>query len=157
MHLKRHCLGVVGFAVAALTLTGCGGDTHSKPDVTEAEVVVFLNNQPLPGAQVTLTPSDSKYGSGSIATGITDAQGRAKLTCGNMPGACLGTNRVGVTEASPTEARSDDPDLAQKKAAEARAGLKNRPIPEKYANVIQSGLMVEITKEKKEYKLELTR
>jgi hypothetical protein len=77
--------------------------------------------------------------------------------CGGKPGACIGTNKVTVTEAGSEEARSDDPDEAQRKAAQARVGLKNRPIPEKYSNLVQSGLTLDVTRDKKEYKLELTR
>ncbi|HVL14436.1 MAG TPA: hypothetical protein VM529_17825, partial [Gemmata sp.] len=109
-----------GLAALVLALAGCGGTaTQAAPDLTDAEVVVTLNNQPLPNAQVTLTPADEKYGGAAVATGVTDAAGRAKLTCGGRPGACLGPNRVTVAEGPPPDdARSDNPDVAQRSATQ---------------------------------------
>src|SRR5262245_53483392 len=103
-------LAVVALAAAVVVVVGCGGDAHTRPDLTEAEVLVAGDGQPVPGALVTLTPTDTKYGGSAIATGITDENGRAKLSCGNKPGACLGANKVTVTEAPVSEAaRGDDP------------------------------------------------
>jgi len=148
-----------GLASLLLALAGCGGTaTHAAPDLTDAEVVVTLNNQPLPNAQVTLTPADEKYGGAAVATGVTDASGRAKLTCGGRPGACLGPNRVTVAEGPPPDAaRSDNPDVAQRSATQHLAGLKNRPIPPKYATLAESDLTVEVTKDRSEYRITLTR
>lgn len=142
---------------ACLAVAGCGGgDSHAKPDLTEAEVMVTIGGQPLPNALVTLSPTDTKYGGSASASGVTDASGRAKLSCGGKPGACIGANKVTVAEA-PDENRSDDPDVAQKQEARRQAELKNRPIPAKYATLAQSDLTLEIKKGQTEYKLELKR
>jgi hypothetical protein len=150
---------VVGSVLAAIVLAALAGcNTQSSLDMTEAEVVVTINNQPLPNAQVSLFPSDAKAGPNAIAIGVTDATGRAKLSIGAKPGACVGPNKVTITEAPPpAEARSDDPDEAQRKNAAYAAGLKNRPIPAKYATVAQSDSSIDVKKDQKEYKIDLKR
>jgi hypothetical protein len=151
-------LAVVVLAAAVVAVAGCGGDTHARPDLAEAEVIVTCGGQPLPNAQVTLTPTDTKYGGSAIATGVTDEGGRAKLSCGGKPGACVGVNKVTVTEAPGSEeSRSDDPDVSQKREAEARKALKNRPIPPKYATLASSDLTLDVKKDQKEYKIDLKR
>jgi hypothetical protein len=140
-----------------LAVAGSGCNTQPGADLTEVEVVVTINNQPLPNAEVTLTPNDTKS-STAKATGVTDANGRAKLSTVGKPGAAVGPYKVTAIDGPPpAEARSDDPDVAQRKDAEYRASLKNRPIPSKYATVAQSDATVEVKKDQKEYKIDLKR
>jgi hypothetical protein len=149
-------LAVVVLAAAVVAVAGCGGDT--RPDLAEAEVIVTCGGQPLPNAQITLTPTDTKYSGSAIATGVTDESGRAKLSAGGKPGACLGPNKVTVIEApGGEESRSNDPDVAQKQAEEARKGLKNRPIPPQYATLASSDITLDVKKDQKEYKVDLKR
>src|SRR5262245_56716024 len=138
---------VVALALAAgvLAAAGCGNRTRT-PNRVEAQVVVTINGQVLPNALVTLTPTEAGFGGDAIATGVTDESGRAKLTCGGKPGACAGTNKVTVTEAPmPEEARGEDAG-SQAKAAQHQKGLKNRPIPPKYASLAQSDATLDIKK-----------
>jgi hypothetical protein len=89
--------------------------------------------------------------------GTTDDAGRAKLSSPGKPGACVGPNKVTVTDApAPAEVRGDDQE-AQRKAGEYKRGLKNRPIPPQYANLAQSDVSVEVKRDQKEYKIDLKR
>ncbi|WP_020470006.1 hypothetical protein [Zavarzinella formosa] len=154
--MSRNLL--LAMLVASGMMTGCGdGSGHRSPEVTEANVTVTLGGKPLPNAQVTFTPADTAYGPSATSTGITDASGVVKLTCGGKPGACVGLNRVTIAEAPVAdELRGDDPQL-QAKASKAIASQPNRPIPPKYGNLVQGKLELEIKKGQAEYKLELQR
>jgi len=146
----------LALAACALLLGGCKGGRRS-PTITEAEVVVTINGQPLPNALVTLTPTTPGYAGNAIASGVTDESGKAVLSCGGKPGACVGANKVTVIDApAPEEARGDS-DQAQVKAAAYQRSLKNRPIPPQYANLAQSDATIEVKQGQKEYKLDLKR
>ena len=54
----------------------------------------------------------------------------------------------------PEDLRGED---GQAKLVAFQAGLKNRPIPAQYANPNKSPVRVTVTKDQKEYKIELTR
>jgi len=137
-----------------LALTGCGSEV-TLPPPTEVEGVVLLGGQPLPNATVSFHPTQSRLPANSTATGVTDAQGRFKLTVGNKPGAIPGENIVTVTEGPvPEEMRGQD---AQAKLAAFQAEKKNRPIPKQYGNAATSSVRVTVTNEQKEYKIELNR
>src|SRR5262249_2200202 len=91
-------------AAFALLPRGCRGGQRS-PTITEAEVVVTTNGQPLANALVTLTPAAPGYAGNAIASGVTDETGKAALSCGGKPGACVGANKVTVIDApAPEEA-----------------------------------------------------
>lgn len=153
------------FAPAALLFCaaawGCGGAGPKAPALTEAEVVVTINGQPLPNALVTLNPTDASLGAGGIASGVTDESGRAKLSVSGKPGAAVGANKVTVVEGpAGADVRGSDShdDDAQKRAIQQQGkALKNRPIPEKYSNLAQSDLSLDIKTGQKDYKLELKR
>src|SRR5262245_4883273 len=107
----------LALAACALLLGGCKGGRRS-PTITEAEVVVTINGQPLPNALVTLTPATPGYAGNAIASGVTDESGKAALSCGGKPGACVGANKVTVIDApAPEEARGDSGEAQAKAAA----------------------------------------
>jgi hypothetical protein len=140
----------------ALALCGCG---KTPPAVTEAEGVVLLNGKPLPNAQVEFVPMLADFGAEMNSVGVTDEQGRFRLTCNDkrQPGAVVGKHRVLVTDPPmPRELRGQS-EKAQKAQTEYQAKLKNRPIPEEYGNVGQTPLQIEVTPEQKSYTLTLTR
>ncbi len=142
-------------AALAMTLSGCGG--KSTPTYTAVEVVVTFNGQPLPNALVTFSPTAAGYGGETVASGITDDTGRATLMVAGKAGAAVGTNRVTVIDAPvPAEARDDTAEAQQKATAYSR-GLKNRPIPAKYASVGLTDVTVDVKAGEKEYKIELKR
>ncbi|HEX4612202.1 MAG TPA: carboxypeptidase-like regulatory domain-containing protein [Urbifossiella sp.] len=144
-----------GFAIltAAVAIAGCGGPAVPAP--TPVEGVVLLNGQPLPNAQVMFTPTAPGLPAGAVASATTDDAGRFVLTTGGKTGAVPGEHLVTVAEGPVPEELRGEQD--QEKAAKARAGLKNRPIPPRYGTATKSDLRVTVTKDQKEYKVELTR
>jgi hypothetical protein len=148
--MNRRVLLTAGVLVAVWTV-GCG---KKPPPIVEVEGRVTLRGQPLPKAEVRFYPMTG-FGGEYIAVGETDEEGRFKLSCLGQPGACACENRVTVTEAPvPAEMRGLSGE-AQARVARYRAGLKNRPIPDRYANLAQSPLKVTVTADKKEYNIEL--
>ncbi len=140
----------------AVLFSGCGNGTKS-PDLVSATVVVTINGQPLPNAQVMFTPTSSAYGSNAIASGVTDDQGRAQLAIGSKSGACVGENRVTISEGPPPEETRSQDGNAQLEEAKYQKSLKNRPIPTKYATATTTDLIITIAKDKTEYPIELKR
>jgi hypothetical protein len=141
---------VFGAAVVA-SLGGCG---KALPPLVEAGGVVRLHGKPLRKVQVRFIPLID-YGPEYIATGVTDDAGRFQLTCKGRPGACAGENRVLVVEADlPDQLKGED---AQVELARYFRGLGGRPLPEKYGNLMQSPLVVDVKAGQKEYQFDLTR
>ena len=140
--------------LAAMAAAGCG---PTPPAIVLVEGVVLLDGKPLPGAEVQFVPMIQGFGGEYIAVAVTDEQGRFKLACNGREGASAGENRVTVSEGPlPDEFRGQSA-RAQMGASKFLAGLKNRPIPEKYGNLAQSPLSVTVTPDRKEYELTLTR
>jgi hypothetical protein len=118
--------------------------------------VVRLDGKPLKGAAVRFVPAGA-HGTAYIASGVTDEQGRFRLTCNGQPGACTGENRVLVMEDDiPARLRGESEEAQRELAAYFRS-LGGRPIPEKYTNLVTSPLVVNVTPEQKVYRLELNR
>ncbi|MFO0877156.1 MAG: hypothetical protein U0840_07250 [Gemmataceae bacterium] len=149
---------MVRFAIGVcclLSLTGCL--KNASPTLTEVELVVMINGQPLPNALVTLTPTASGLGGAGIASGVTDDSGLVRFTAGGKQGAAIGVNKVTIIDAPPSEElRGEDPE-AQQKLAQYQKRLKNRPIPAKLGNLAQSDVDLDIKAGQKQYKLDLTR
>jgi hypothetical protein len=143
--------------LAAVAVGGCGAG--APPPVTEVEGTVLLDSKPLPNAQVEFVPQLKKYGAEMNSIGVTDENGRYRLTCNfkQQPGAVVGKHWVLVTEAPvPEEYRRMDGE-GQAKYARYAAGLKNRPIPVDYATVGKTPLQLDVTAEKQVYDLNLVR
>jgi hypothetical protein len=153
MRMKRAGRGVL--ALLLLAVAGCG---KGPPLVTEVEGVVLLNNQPLPSALVEFLPQE-QLGPEWISRGSTDARGHFTLSFpyANKTGAVVGKHKVTLRDAPPpAEARGMSVE-AQKRAAQYKRGLANRPIPEQYGSATLTPLEIEITADKKSYELKLTR
>ena len=152
--MTRSVFGAVALFAAVLFLTGC----NSPPPIVPAEGVVTLNDQPLANAQVQFIPMAQGLGAEYIATGTTDEKGRFTLTCkGGQPGACACDNRITVTDASPPEKARGQSGEAQAEMSRYYASLKNRPIPSDYETAAKSPLVIKVTSQQAEYKLELKR
>jgi len=146
----------LAFALAALAAASCG---KSPPPVTAVEGEVVLDGAPLPFASVTFVPDLANFGAEMNSVGQTDEKGHFTLTCAykNEPGAVVAKHRVLVAEApTPAEYRRPDGDT-QERYANYLAKLKNRPIPDEYAAVGTTPLLVEVTQDQKSYKLTLKR
>lgn len=128
----------IGSAVSLfsmLVLAGCGGGGGDAPRVAPAGGVVLKEGQPLANVSVVFQP-----GSGPIASGTTDAQGRFTLmTSKPGDGATVGNHKVALSFSAPPPLSNSEEELA-KAAAEAA----NSPVPAKYADVTTSGLTAEV-------------
>ncbi|HEX4612201.1 MAG TPA: hypothetical protein VH092_28665 [Urbifossiella sp.] len=148
--MTRPPLRAAACAAAALVLAGCA---KAPPAVVPAAGVVLLNGQPLPNAEVQFVPTEAGLGMQYIATATTDDKGRFELTCNGQSGACACANRVTVVDSSIPER------IRGKQTEEAKylAGLKNRPIPDQYANLARTPVVVTVTPGQTEYVVELKR
>jgi hypothetical protein len=86
-----------GTLAAALLLTGAGCGSKVKP--VRVEGVVLLDDRPLKEAMVTFVPEE---GSGRLAAGLTDDDGKFELTTATSgDGALPGNYKVTVAVAPP--------------------------------------------------------
>lgn len=115
--------------------------------------VVTLDGEPLASAALVFEPTDSSTGTEVLGTATTDADGRFTVVTRNEPGALVGRHAVGISEASVPDTVFGDRQLEK----EYFAGLKNRPIPKSFAVPSRSGVTVTVTRQRKEYTIELTR
>ena len=147
-----------GQALALLVLTlavvGCG--KPKPPPLAAVEGLVTIDGKPVPMALVTFVPLFEGFGGEVIAEGISDDEGRYRLSSPLGPGACVGRHKVTVTDApSPDDTR--DQSVASQRAYEAfRKKLTNRPIGAAFGSVVDTPLEVEVTAEGGSYDLTLT-
>ncbi|HEV3236362.1 MAG TPA: carboxypeptidase-like regulatory domain-containing protein [Gemmataceae bacterium] len=119
-------------SILFLSATGCS----SKGKPVKVAGVVTLDDQPLPEAFVQLVPLE---GSGHVATGATDEQGRFELTTYNSrDGALPGEYKVVVNvgsakdKAGPTPVPSNDPAARREgfqKAIKEQRERRTNPTP----------------------------
>jgi hypothetical protein len=148
-------LVAAALGLLALTLSGC---TKAPPPVVEAEGTVLLDGKPLPLAHVEFVPELHNFGAEMNSTGETDDAGHFHLTCmfKQQPGAVVAKHHVIVMEPpTPAEFRSQD-EATQARYAQYIAKLKNRPIPDKYATLSKTPLVVEVKAGQTSYDLQLS-
>lgn len=139
------------FLIAAL-MGGCG--KAPPPPILPAQGVVLVNGVPLPKAQVRLIPKIG-YGAEYIATGVTDDQGKFVLQCNGQPGACATENIVVIGETDiPPQYQGEN---RQRELAVYLRSLKNRPIPQAYANLVSTPLRITVSEGQPEIKFDLKR
>jgi hypothetical protein len=153
-HPKRFRMMSRRFLTAACALTaalfaGCGKPT--PPPIVEAGGVIRLNGKPLKKAAIRLLPT-TEYGAEYYATGVTDDQGRYKLTCHGQSGACACENRVIVVESDiPPKLLGEEAQLELQKYLRS---LGPRP-PPRYADLTSSPLSVTVSADRAEYNFDL--
>jgi hypothetical protein len=143
---------VVGLAV--LAILGC--TSKAKLDTVPVSGTVTLDDKPVDGARVAFTPT-STTGT-AAASGVTDANGRYKLTTRNPgDGALPGNYLVMISKTETGGAPASEAikpgmsDKEKEKAAYLKAGKKADPkftdlVPPKYKNPGTSGFKAEVTK-----------
>jgi hypothetical protein len=138
-----------------LAALGCG----RLPPVTEVEGTVYLNGKPLPKAMVRFVPDLEGFSGDLSSSAVTDEQGcyRLKFLGKDEDGAFVARHFVMVTEPPPPPETRGPSEEAQKKLAKFLSALKNRPIPEDYANTVRTPLTVVVSTDKKTYDLQLSR
>jgi hypothetical protein len=135
----------------AILYPGCG---KTPPPILEVEGVVLLDGKPLNNVEVRFLPMIDQ-GSQYMARGITDKDGRFKLTCKGQAGACAGENRVVISEAEiPAHLKGEK---AQFELITYLQSLGGRPLPEKYTNLGDNPLVANVNPEQTEYNFVLIR
>jgi hypothetical protein len=151
--LSHRCLRPLLGLIASIVLVGCG--KPPPPQIVEAEGIVLLDGAPLNHVAVRFVPSIPNDALEYTAVGITEKDGRFKLTCKGEPGACVGENKVLVLEPDlPPKLMGEKAQVALQKYLQS---LGNRPLPRQYANFTNNPLVVTVDPQKKSYKLELKR
>jgi hypothetical protein len=148
--MVRAFAAVAILAVAAL-MAGCK-KKPTAPPIVEVEGVIRLDGRPLNKAAVKFVPLID-YGPEYIATGVTDESGHYQLTCKGKPGACAGECQVIVTEGEiPSRVRNSQTELSK-----YLQSLEGRPLPKRYANLVESPLTADVKAGQKEYNFDLQR
>jgi len=166
------------FCLLMSMVLGCGSGVPSGPRLAAAGGIVKFKGSPLAGATVTLVSSEK----GTIATGVSDAEGKFNLTTAGSNGAPVGTCKVSVTaagegQAVPADARAAlDPSKRPSTPDEAKAMMQKQndamktsmmdagkkkaksAIPDKYMKADTSGLTVTVTDDpsKNQFTLDLS-
>lgn len=149
--MKKDVRAIWWTLCASFLLAGCA---EPPPPIVEAGGVVRLDGVPLKKVEVRFIPM-IENGRNLIAKGVTDDEGRFKLTCKGQPGACACGSQVVIIEAEiPRRLRGES---AQAELAEYFRSLGGRPLPQKYANLVESTLVVNVKPEQKEYIFNLIR
>jgi len=117
-----------GLVLATSVVLGCG----QEGSLTPVHGRVFYRGQPLPGGTIVFTPDPERGGRGPLATGEIDSEGWYSPRSGDQLGAVPGWHRV--TIAPP--ARAAAPGQAVPPPAV--------PLPRKYSDPEQSGLLREV-------------
>ena len=156
----------MAIGLMVLTVLGCGPSTPGL-DTVKVTGLVTLDGSPVEGATVVFAPTG---GSGTAASGVTDASGNYQLTTrdpddGVLPGSYLvmisktevtdptaGAVKPGMTDEEATKAAADARDAAGSAEATAKDLL-----PAKYKDPGASGFKAEVTKGgQTEFNFELT-
>lgn len=132
---------------ASVAAFGCGGGPR-RPVVQYVEGVVTLDGEPVDSANVTFVPQVA--GEGLVASGLTDAQGRYRLSSlgGGLVGAGASAGVYDVTIEKVVDIR---PPPTESEAGGGRARPPRpedflRVVPEPYGNASTSGISVIVRK-----------
>ena len=138
-------------------LPGCG--SSGPPAITEVEGVVLLDGRPVHSAQIELYPMQSGLDAEWISRGITDKDGKFRLTMGaeQKPGAAVGRHRVVVRDAPPPPESRDQSARGQEILMKYRSSLANRRIPDACTAVGTTKLEIEVKPDQKQYEIALPR
>ena len=148
--MTRIILGAA--AALAVALTGCAA---KPPAIVPVEGVVLLDGAPLPKVRLLFFPQAGfEEASEYVAQGVTDDQGRFKLTCHGKDGACACENIVAVMDDIPEELSASS---ARERYYEYMKSLKNRPVPDELRSAATSPARVTVSAGQKEYHVELRR
>ena len=145
--------------VSALSITVCiiGGCSSSEPDIVPAKGRVTLNGKPLANVSVRFIPIIDPPNGHYDALAVSDVNGNFSLQCLDQDGACAAETHILITEGPIPKEAMGSSISAQKAATLYYNSLKNRPIPSRYNNLVQSPLKLTVSREQKFYQIELTR
>lgn len=144
--MKRRTELLLGCALAVfMCLPGCDSSGVKTAPVTG---VVTYKGAPLKAANIKFLPAD-----GPMAVGMTDDNGKFKLTTNGRPGATIGLHKVVITKmtggveasAAPSNPKPDDMMKMQKEAMGKKNTGPKSEIPESYANPDTSKLTADVS------------
>jgi hypothetical protein len=165
MHRLNCGLLLLGLAIYAVGMTGCGGG-EAVLDTEFVQGVVTLDGKPVAEATVVFVPVTE--GKGVSATGRTDASGTYKLTAANTGGAAAtaeggtlpGEYYVGVTksvsETPLSEEEAFEKGVKYVAPAPGQAPKLTHEVPQKYNKPLESGLKVTVQAGTNDIPIELT-
>jgi hypothetical protein len=127
---------------------GCSGRSVTYADAVEGTLT--LDGVPVPNALVEFVPDVPEGTKVAHSSGVTDAKGVFQLTRNDnqRPGAAVGPHFVVVIPGRAAQDR-DDPNGPDRSATSQ--------VPAVYMKAAQTPLTVEVTKEPKTYKLDMSR
>jgi hypothetical protein len=140
-------------------LTAAAGCSKGVP-VAEVNGVIKMDGKPMPFVKIMFMPDPGKKTLGPISSGVSDDQGRFKLTCEDeREGAVIGWHKVVVFEGPPNLNRTPrtgrrDDDEVVKKAPKAKA--KGPHVPDRYTSSGKTPLSQEVKENKNELEIVLT-
>jgi len=136
--------------LVVMIMVGCG-DSGSVKLVPVTGTVTY-QNAPVAGAAVTFVPAN-----GPVGTGVTDDQGKFRLSTGTRKGAVVGTSKVSISLGGGSDMLDDNEAglseseqmmvLTQRMGQSVgRTGQEGRKssLPSKYANASTSGLEADV-------------
>jgi hypothetical protein len=143
------CWRSIGLLLLLVATYGCG---YRRPPLAQVEALVTLDGEPVAGADVLLVPT----GSGRAARGLTDDAGRLGFSAyGSGDGIPAGTYRAVVSKRQLSKrgvrkmeslrsmpASSDD--AAPEPMIEFADSYYENLLPEQYATIATSGIVVKI-------------
>lgn len=156
-NIRTMCQVKFRFAILMFLLAGCGKAPAPPPPIVEVEGVVLLDGKPLKNVEVRFVPV-VECGSDYVARATTNVKGEFRLLCNNgQPGACECENRVLILEGPLPAADRGASQEARERQRKFRESLENRPLPQEYASLVTSPLVLKVEAGKKTYTIELTR
>ena len=140
-------------------LAAASGCSKSVP-VAEVNGVIKMDGKPMPYIKIMFMPDSVKKTLGPISSGLSDDQGRFKLTCEDgRQGAVIGWHKVVVFEGppnfnrAPRKGRRDDDEVV-KKVTKPKA--KGPPVPYRYTSSGTTPLSQEVKENKNDLEILLT-
>ena len=145
----------MSLAVLAAIQSGCG--KPEPPPRVPVSGVVTIGDKPVPSALVTFYPLFEGFGGELIAEGVSDREGRYKVSCSLGDGACIGRHKVTVGDAPTPDDARDQSVAGQRRLKQFMESLTNRPIGEKFGTLATTPLEFDVKAEGGSYDLQLTR
>jgi hypothetical protein len=141
-------------ALAAIAVIGCSGEKKGDPNGKPVSGKVTYNGGPVEGASVTFSsPTASAFG-------ITDAEGKYRLTTAGGDKVSLGQYRVSIVKKeapAPSDAAPDSANYVPPDPNAAPAAPPKDLLPAKYADAATSELTASVTADgKNEFDFPLT-
>ncbi|MEL7496054.1 MAG: hypothetical protein AAFN77_00485 [Planctomycetota bacterium] len=132
-----------------LVFTGCG---PSMPEIVPVSGTITVNGEPYESVEVKFYPLQPGLDGNTIATGVTDKDGKYTLSLPgkDTPGACACECKVTISEGPiPDAVRGSGND--QIASTRYLASLKNRPVPVIYTRMADTPFTVTVSPDEETY------